>query len=226
MMISSLWFGVGCSGASRSTTRPSRRWAACTRRCRRKWLGIRMASRLSIESIESSCQVVVVFELNIVNWINCCQMACAVNWASCYGSIAPWAFVHSPCSTSLIQVIRHSEFKSVVLDILSRPGNIVRFPVCIWLVLTYYSSCDACNCVIWMCWSNSQFWCEFQKSNFPQSKLQRLHIQTCLAEADLQLGLAPDTWDGQCHHPDLADGRVRSGALQRKAEHESAAGFL
>lgn len=68
-------------------------------------------------------------------------------------------------------------------------------------------------------WSNSQFWCEFQKSNFIQSKLQLWHIQTCLAEADLQLGLAPDTWNSQCDHPDLADGRGGSGALQREADH-------
>lgn len=76
-----------------------------------------------------------------------------------------------------------------------------------------------------MCWSNSHFWCEFQKSKFTQSKLQLLHIQTCLAEADLQLGLAPDTWGGQCDHPDLADGGVRSGALQREADHGSAGGY-
>lgn len=40
------------------------------------------------------------------------------------------------------------------------------------------------------------------------SELQLLHTQTCLAEADLQLGMAPDLGCGQCGHPDLAGGGV------------------
>ena len=72
------------------------------------------------------------FELSIVNWLSqlfCLLVSCAFDVASC-----------SSCSAWLIQVIRHTGFPAVILDILSRPGMIVRFLVCIWLVLAYHCS--------------------------------------------------------------------------------------
>ena len=72
------------------------------------------------------------FELSIVNWLSqlfCLLVSCAFDVASC-----------SSCSAWLIQVIRHTGFPAVILDILSWPGMIVRFLACIWLVLAYHCS--------------------------------------------------------------------------------------
>lgn len=163
----------------------------------------------------------------VVKLITCLNSVLSIDWASCFDFLfhVPLMLLHScsSCSAWLIQVIRHTKFPGVIFDILSRPGMIVRFLVCIWLVLAYHCSVLVMWC-LQLCHLNALeqltilMW-KTEKQFHPVKVSTFAHLilvsSDLFFQADVFMGLAQNLGNGWRHHQDPPDGRRRGGLVLR-----------